>query len=164
MNIFFLHNSPKTCAEQHCDKHVVKMILESAQLLSTAHHVIDGDDAISAIYKSTHKNHPSAIWARKSRAHYTWLWQMLYHLCKEYTHRYGKVHKVERDNLLYTLQSPPQNLKNDTWIEDPIPAMPEEYKTISSLQSYHNYYKGAKAKFARWTNRDVPEWFNNGIA
>ena len=67
MNIFYLHKDPKTCAEMHCDKHVVKMVLEYAQLLSTAHRVLDGDEWAdkAQLYKATHKNHPSAIWARE---------------------------------------------------------------------------------------------------
>lgn len=160
MNIFFLNKDPAVCAREHCDKHVVKMILESAQLLSNAHHMLDGKQAITPIYKLTHKNHPSAIWVRKSKAHYQWLWLMLYHLCKEYTHRYNKTHKVEREYLLDKLQQPPHNIPLEEWVEDPTPAMPDEYKTLSSVQSYHNYYKGAKSKFARWTNREIPSWFN----
>lgn len=163
MNIFFLNKDPSVCAQEHCDKHVVKMILESAQLLSNAHHMLDGQQAITPIYKLTHKNHPSAVWVRKSRAHYTWLWKLLFNLCKEYTHRYKKVHKVERDNLLEVLKTPPSNMSIKQWIEDPTPAMPDEYKTSNSLQSYHNYYKGAKVKFARWTNRKPPQWFNDGV-
>ena len=81
MNIFYLHENPQRCAEMHCDKHVVKMILETAQLLSTAHHEIDGEPSIEC-YKATHKNHPSAVWARENRSNYIWLWNLLNSLCK----------------------------------------------------------------------------------
>lgn len=160
MNIFYLSNDPEDCAKQHCDKHVVKMILESAQLLSNAHHMIDGDQVIKPIYKLTHKNHPSAIWVRASGAHYKWLWQLLRSLCKEYTHRYNKVHKVEREGLLDILADQPKNLQCSNWLSDPTPAMPDEYKVSNAVESYRNYYKGAKKSFARWTNRMTPEWFN----
>lgn len=160
MNIFYLSNEPSECAKQHCDKHVVKMILETAQLLSNAHHMLDGDQVIKPIYKLTHKNHPSAIWTRASETHYKWLWALLAELCKEYTHRYGKVHKVERDGLIQVLKIAPKNIPSTSWVSDPPPAMPDEYKVRDVVQSYRNYYVGAKKSFARWTNREVPQWFN----
>lgn len=159
MNIFYLSNEPEKCAQQHCDKHVVKMILETAQLLSNAHHMLDGDQVIRPIYKLTHKNHPSAVWVRASATHYKWLWLLLVELCKEYTHRYGKVHKVERDGLINTLKTPPQNISASPVMSEPPPAMPDEYKSSDVIQSYRNYYRGAKRSFARWTNREVPTWF-----
>lgn len=159
MNIFFLDMDPKLCAQQHCDKHVVKMILESAQLLSNAHHMLDGDQVIKPIYKLTHKNHPSAVWVRKSKSHYLWLWSLLRELCEEYTHRYEKIHKVEREGLLYVLADAPKNIPNIGWQTDPTPAMPDEYKVESAIQSYRNYYKGAKKSFATWKNRAAPGWF-----
>ena len=87
MNIFYLDKDPKKCAEMHCDKHVVKMILEYAQLLSTAHRVLDGNEWADhvGLYKATHKNHPSAIWARESAGNYFWLNKLFQELCKEYT-------------------------------------------------------------------------------
>lgn len=164
MNIFFLNKNPSVCAKEHCDKHVVKMILESAQLLSNAHHMLDGQQAITPIYKLTHKNHPSAIWVRSSKSHYVWLWCLLKELCIEYTHRYGKVHKIEREGLLEVLRDSPKNIPASGWISDPTPAMPDEYKTPSAVESYHNYYRGAKVSFARWTKRSTPSWFINGAS
>ena len=158
MNIFYLHHDPKQCAQQTCDKHVVKMIVESAQLLSTAHHVLDGDVGMS-IYKSTHKNHPSAIWCRQSDSNYVWLWCLLVSLCKEYTYRYGKIHKCQRDGLVSRLMKLPDNISSGPFTP-PTPAMPDQYKVGDVLQSYHNYYNGSKASFARWTGRPTPEWFN----
>ena len=106
MNIFYLHDDPIYCAQMHCDKHVVKMILEYAQLLSTAHHEIDGTPSIDC-YKPTHKNHPSAIWARNSRNNYRWLWWLLYGLQDEYTYRYGKVHATQFKSIVDNLKNPP---------------------------------------------------------
>lgn len=160
MNIFYLDHDPVECAKQHCDKHVVKMILETAQLLSNAHHMIDGEQVIKPIYKLTHKNHPSAVWVRQCKAHYDWLWTLLHALCKEYTHRYGKVHKVEREGLLEILKDSPMGIGKSIVFVEPPPAMPDEYKAPSAIQSYKNYYKGAKASFARWTNRPIPVWFS----
>ena len=157
MNIFYLHDDPKRCAQMHCDKHVVKMIVETAQLLSTAHHVLDNNG--DGFYKSTHKNHPSAIWCRKSDSNYVWLWCLLVSLCKEYTHRYGKIHKCQRDGLVSRLMTLPNNIPNGPFTQ-PTPAMPDQFKVEDSIESYHNYYNGPKATFAKWTGRSTPEWFN----
>lgn len=159
MNIFYLSHDTDECARFHVNKHVVKMILESAQLLSNAHHMLDGDQVIKPIYKLTHKNHPSAIWVRSSKAHYDWLWQLLKSLCKEYTFRYEKVHKVEREELLEILRVAPFNIPNVGWLSDPTPAMPQQYKAESAIQSYRNYYMGDKRHFAVWKNRSQPQWF-----
>lgn len=157
MNIFYLHNDPKQCAEMHCDKHVVKMIVETAQLLSTAHHVLDNNG--DGFYKPTHKNHPSAIWCRQTDSNYVWLWCLLVSLCKEYTHRYGKIHKCQRDGLVARLMRLPTNIARGEFTQ-PTPAMPIEYKTTDSIESYHKYYNGSKRSFAVWTNRPIPQWFS----
>ena len=104
MNIFYLDSRPHVAAKDHCDKHVVKMILESAQMLCTAHRELDGD-VPDVFYKSTHKNHPSTIWARSKAGNYRWLYDLFVSLCDEYTYRYGKVHlsdKKFRASLLVT--------------------------------------------------------------
>lgn len=159
MNIFYLSNDPEECAQYHVDKHVVKMTLETAQLLSNAHHMLDGAQVIKPIYKLTHKNHPSAIWVRSSKEHYNWLWKLLDCLCKEYTYRYTKVHKIEREGLLEILKDPPINIPNKGWLSDPTPAMPDHYKTNTAIQSYRNYYMGDKKYFANWKHRPQPTWF-----
>ena len=161
MNIFFLDSDPKKCAEQHCDKHVVKMILESAQLLSTAHHVLcesaDYDYLPKDIYKPTHKNHPSAIWARTTDGNYNWLYVLWRELMSEYKYRYMKTHACER--LIKPLGWLPSNIERGPFTPPP-KAMPDEYKVEDTIQSYKNYYNGAKASFAKWTGRNAPEWFN----
>jgi hypothetical protein len=87
MNIFYLHPDPKTAAKMHCDTHCVKMVLETAQLLSTAHRELDGDELSDrrGLYKSTHRNHPSAVWARANRENYDWLVGLFKGLLEEYT-------------------------------------------------------------------------------
>jgi hypothetical protein len=160
MNIFYLSRDPHECAVFHNNKHVVKMVLESAQLLSNAHHMLDGAQAITPIYKLTHKNHPSAVWVRSSKAHYQWLWCLLEQLCKEYTHRYKKIHKIERESLLDVLKQPPNNIPNIGWQCDPTPAMPNEYKVGDVVESYRGFYIGEKSHFSFWKERAVPAWFN----
>lgn len=183
MNIFFLHQSVSTCARHHVDKHCVKMILEYAQLLSTAHRVLDGverealsksgrrqklwslDDPRldSTLYKATHANHPSAIWCRQSTQNYIFLAALLRCLCKEYTHRYGKIHRVEQLGMpKLFLTNIPKALKPVGFTE-PTPAMPDKYKVEGdSVASYRNYYHGDKAHMFVWKNREQPDWIQNG--
>lgn len=183
MNIFYLDSDPKVCAHAHCDKHVVKMILEYAQLLSTAHRMLDGKEVVRMSAKgrrmrhwehpdpfhdqrllmATHVNHPCAVWARERVGNYLWLAELLGHLCVEYTHRYGKVHSIQT-RCLALLQNPPMNIDMDgkDWLEPhPLPqAMPEEYRVANnSLVAYRKYYNGAKSRFARWKNRETPSWY-----
>ena len=180
MNIFYLDKDPKTCAEMHVDKHCVKMILETAQLLSTAHRVLDGTEVIgvsktgrkakrwelndsreSILYSATHINHPSAVWCRQSLWNYVWLADLLNHLCEEYTFRYKKVHKVERDGLLNTLLINVPRKIPDVLFTEPTPAMPDQYKVPgNSIQSYKNYYLGEKTRMFSWKNRNKPDWIS----
>jgi hypothetical protein len=177
MNIFYLHHDPKTCAELHNDKHVVKMILEYAQLLSTAHRVLDGiqvvgvsksgrkqtryeiyDNRDSILYSSTHVNHPSAIWVRQSYENYDWLYQLFVAVLKEYTYRYGRIHATAR--LVDALNTPPAHIPKGVGFTEPTPAMPEEFRVKNnSIQSYINYYVGAKKHLANWKKRTIPSWY-----
>lgn len=167
MNIFYLDSDPKLCAQYHVDKHCVKMILETAQLLSTAHRVLDGvqdgkswklsDSRDVELYKATHINHPSAVWARQSRANYNWLVSLMEELCKEYTYRYGKTHKCEA--MISTLTYGPRNISVIKPFIEPTPAMPDQYKVPgNSIQSYKNYYNGEKQRMFSWKKREQPEW------
>ena len=158
MNIFYTSSSPRIAAQEHCDKHVVKMIIEYAQLLSTAHHVIDGDSARSDIYRVTHKNHPSAVWVRESVEHYGYVVSLLEELGNEYTHRYGKTHKTIRE-VLPALLLPPKRMPMDGGWTPPPQCMPDEYKRPLVTAAYRNYIRSAKRPFAKWTNRQAPAWF-----
>ena len=158
MNVFYLDHDTQKCAEYHNDKHCVKMILEYAQLLSTAHRLIDGDDCNQLVYKSTHKNHPSSIWARENKSNYEWLYDLFWRLCNEYTHRYEKVH-LSYKKLRLILAYPPKNMNGGDFTQ-PTPAMPDECKTPNdSLASYRFYYQTEKDHIAKWTKRDKPDWF-----
>ena len=182
MNIFYLDKNPQTCAEMHLDKHVVKMIIEYAQLMSTAHRVLDGEEYIdltangrkikrwrmkdsdmeNGLMKASHINHPSNVWLRQSKENYKWLFQMWLCLLKEYTYRYGKNHACE--SRLDFLAEAPKNIPNITFTP-PTPAMPDECKvTNDSLASYHKYYIEKKNHFAKWTKREVPLWFANTMS
>lgn len=175
MNIFFLDRDTTAAAEFHCDKHVVKMILESAQLLSTAHRLLDGvmveektngrkvkrwrlNENDDVYYGATHANHPSAVWVRTSSHHYDWLYRLFTALLKEYTHRYGKTHKCQ--SMEFLLKEMPANISTGYW-NDPPQCMPDDSKCKSAVAAYRNYYRNHKAHFAKWTKRDVPEWFAN---
>ena len=178
MNIFYLDKHYRTCAKQHVDKHVVKMIVEYAQLLSTAHRVLDGEEyegrtannrrirrfkmansnIENTLYKASHINHPSAIWVRKSSQHYWWLYLLFRELCMEYTHRYGKIHSTE-SKLGEILQIKPKNIKDNGFVEPP-QAMPDYCKVPGdSIKAYQMYYVNEKIGFAKWTKRDIPSWF-----
>ena len=177
VNIFYLDSDTEKCAEYHLDKHVVKMILEYCQLLSTAHRLTDGllepglsktgrnvkryrllDDRDSIMYQATHVNHPSAVWARESTENYVWLADLLVKLSKEYTRRYGKTHKCEADGLVKALQQPPRGMLAKGFTQ-PTPAMPDEYKSNDSITSYRTYYMKDKAYIASWKTREAPSWF-----
>ena len=157
MNIFYLHPNPQTAARMHCDKYCVKMILEYAQLLSTAHRVLDGDDANPNLYKIAHKNHPSTIWTRSSKQHYKWLFRLFRKLNIEYGIRYGKVHK-SWEKLNGILKFPPKSIKDNGWV-DPPQCMPDYCKKSDTVEAYRNYYILEKKRFATWKNNQEPEWF-----
>jgi len=163
VNIFYLDRSPVVAAQMMCDKHVVKMILESAQMLSTAHRVCNGDDyADSAgLYKMAHKNHPSTIWVRSSPDHYAWLYNHMLALMQEYTFRYGKHHATER--LIEPLRLAPTKLSLEEWVEfvDPPQCMPDELKGADTVLAYQTYYIVEKSGFATWKKRSIPKWWKD---
>ena len=184
MNIFYLDKDPVIAAQMSCDKHVVKMIVEYAQLLSTAKRMTDGikyeaksktgrrvqryrlenPNEEATIYKAVHYHHPSAVWARSSSQHYNWLYSLFTELGREYTHRYKKEHSTIK-LLKDILKHPPVNLKDNGWVEPP-PAMSHYPQCIvpgDSIQSYKNYYIEAKAYFAKWTSRPTPVWFSEAV-
>jgi hypothetical protein len=187
MNIFYLDNDPVKCAEMHVDKHCIKMILEYAQLLSTAHRVLDGvltiglsesgrkqqryilsDERQQMLYSATHVNHPSAVWCRQNDSNYIWLSKLLLACCKEYTYRYGKVHKCEESGLVKALfHNTPKNIPKGSFTS-PTPAMPDECKVPGdALQSYHNYYVMNKQHLWSWkgkiNSRNEPQWFTKMV-
>ena len=159
MNIFYLDEDPIEISEMMCDKHNVKMILESAQMLSTAHRVLDGDEFADEheMYKATHKNHPSAVWTRTTDENYDWHFDLFKAMLGEYMFRYGKLHKCM--DLFYPLERRPRNIPRGDFTPPP-QCMPDEYKDDDTVEAYRKYYIGEKAGFAKWKARETPEWFN----
>ena len=158
MNIFYLDSNPREAAQMMCDKHVVKMILESAQMLSTAHRVLDGNEIADSkgLYKMAHKNHPSTIWVRTNSSNYEWLWEHMDALMKEYTYRYGKHHATER--LTHYLWEFPRNISHGDFT-DPPQCMPDYCKDEDTVLAYQTYYIVEKSNFAKWTKRETPIFF-----
>ena len=162
MNVFILDENPALAARYHMDVHVVKMVLESAQLLSTCflHFDIVGDK--SKVYKPTHTNHPCSVWLRESFSNVVWLYQLLKELLYEYTYRFGRIHACSRlvpyfSRCLTKLSK--QQL--DTGLSPFAQAMPDEYRNECPVVAYRTYYLEKKVymKRAGWNkNRPAPEW------
>ncbi len=178
MNIFILDKDPVIASQMQCDKHVVKMIVESAQMLSTVHRYLDGSEFLSfskngrkikrwchwtdtvppiRLYKSVMINHPCTIWSWRSLDNYIWHCNHALALCAEYTHRYGKRHKTQQI-LEWCNANYPYNLYHNGLTEF-AQAMPDEYKDPDPVKAYRAYYLGEKAAFAKWTKRNTPEWY-----
>ena len=184
MNIFYLDKDPEISAKMHCDKHVVKMIIEYAQMLSTAHRMLDGklvmkpsksgkrmirhydlfegiDDleAEYVYYKAVHYNHPCNVWVRESNQNYHHLYTMFYYLCEEYQHRYGRFHMTD-NKLRSALWTLPKNIPYKPFTEPP-QAMPDYCKKSNAIEGYRTYYINEKKSFAKLTKRDIPKWFKD---
>jgi hypothetical protein len=154
MNIFVLDKNPFTAAKFHINKHVPKMIVESAQMLSTAHHVLDGEKP--GIYKISNKNHPCNIWLRQSKQNYEWLFDLALGLVEEYKIRYeNKHHKTE--DVLMNLMSTPDNIPL-LGVTEFAQAMPDAYKNACTVTAYRNYYMHEKRNFAAWKTQK-PYWW-----
>ena len=155
MNIFVLDLDPRKCATYHANCHVVKMVLETAQLLCGVHHMTDSQYVIP--YKLSHKNHPCSIWSRECIENYTWLCDLGIALCDEYQYRYGKRHK-SLDVIEWALFYRP-NLPTYGDITPFALAMPDECKVNSAVESYRTYYIMHKKSLGIWKNREQPDWF-----
>jgi hypothetical protein len=162
MNIFFLSMLPQRAAQWHCDKHVVKMILESVQMLWTTHHIaglfITLPESELKPYKPVHRNHPCCRWVRASTGNYQWLCALAEALVTEYHYRYpkGQVHACE-PHLRWLSANVPRIPEGPlTW---PALAMPPEYKISQNPTAcYRAYYTGAKQHILKWTGRESPPW------
>jgi hypothetical protein len=149
MNIFVLDRIPETAATYHCDKHVVKMPLETAQILSAVHWRYGNEPP----YALTHPNHPCTLWAGQTVENYRWLVRLGLALCKEYTHRYDKRHGSER--VIQLLRMPPLGLTARGFTAF-AKAMPEQYIMEDTVSSYRAYYQNEKASICAWTRREIP--------
>jgi hypothetical protein len=163
MNLFLLSYRPNLCAQWHCDKHVVKMILELTQMLYTAHHMTDPEKLEEApqAYKCAHKNHPMTIWVRTMRANYVFTYKLAWALVKEFRHRYGHDHKCST-HLEWLSRNIPNQIPSNQGMTEVPQCMPDEFKVLGNpLGGYRNYYLGAKRSMAEWKkNRPAPPWWN----
>jgi hypothetical protein len=186
MNLFILSTDPVEAAQMQCDKHVPKMLVESAQMLSTAHRVLDGkltkrpsksgktmvkywdlyegaDDLEAELlyYKAVHVGHPCTKWSMESDSNYRWHWEHMKALADEYTYRYNKTHKTQRE-VLWPLQSPPRNIPKGpmTPFKLAMKDFPECIVPGNPVQSYRNFYQTKQHRFKMvWSKRSTPEWF-----
>jgi hypothetical protein len=190
MNVFVLDKDPIRAAQLQCDKHVVKMVTESAQMLSTVHRLLDGKMVLKPsksgkrmvkyydlyegsddlememiLMKNVHEKHPCTIWSMESSENYNWHWIHLKALCEEYTYRYGKIHKVERVHL-WPLKNLPRNIPIGKMTEFPLAmkSNPECMFPDDPVKSYRKFYKTKQERFKMiWTKRPTPEWFNANV-
>ena len=186
MNFFVLDETAKKAAEYHCDKHTVKMILETAQMKSTAHwlHLLwsngkslkdfkrvreakewllrNTDPALHPPYSMTHVRHPCTLWVSSTVQNYEWAYELLFYLCKEYTKRYNKIHKTA-NYLNWFKNNTPKGIKS-TGLEDFAICMPDVYKiNLDPIASYRNYYIKDKSRFAKWKYTQEPLWYTVGL-
>ncbi len=155
MNIFVLDKDVQKCVEYHADQHVIKMVLEYAQMLCT----VLNEKGIAAPYRSTHRNHPCTLWTGKSLSNWKWLRNLGLALNEEYKYRYDKTEDHRSAKIIQSLPEPPLP---DIGLTEFPQAMPAEYKvTGDPVQGYRNFYIHDKSRFARWTKRPVPAWFQN---
>ena len=160
MNIFHLHKDPKICAEYHCDKHVVKMILETAQMLSTAYRkkfIFSSTESAGELYKPAFPKHPMTIWVGASGDNFFWTIQLLDQLLYQYTLRYKKVHStIKISNLFHKTYTLWHDWKTE--FTTPPQCMPDEYKHKDYITAYKQYYVGEKKRFAKYTGVDTPDF------
>ena len=154
MNIFILDLDIKKCAQYHCDQHVVKMILESVQMMCTALN----KKGFSTPYKSTHAKHPCVLWVEESYDNFLWLKSLTLALNKEYLFRYQKQTDHKSLNVLASIEELEFESKGLTPFAQ---AMPDEYKVKNNaVRAYQKFYRAEKLKFAKWTKRKPPSWIN----
>ena len=152
MNIFVLDKNIKKCAQYHCDQHVSKMILESVQMLCTSLN----KQGFETPYKSTHIKHPCVLWVEESYSNFLWLKQLAIELNKEFIYRYDK----DRDHAsIKVLTEIETYIFTDKGLTEFAQAMPDNYKfKNNAVRAYRNFYRGEKARFAKWTKRPIPKW------
>lgn len=130
------------------------MIVETAQLLCTAHRIIGSD--VEGLYRSTHKNHPCAVWVRESAENYKWALKLLEELCIEYTFRYGKIHKTS--SLIEKLRNFKHLRFSSIGLTKFAQVMSDEFRGEDIVQSYRLYYRVHKTRMLNYKRRERPQW------
>ncbi len=156
MNIFYLDENKNTCARYHCDAHVIKMILESAQILCTVLWI----NHIPAPYRLTHKKHPCVVWANHSLSNWIWLKQLAEALNQEYRYRFNHDKNHKSYDVIATLPLPSIP---DLGLTEIPQVMPDEYKHQNPVIAYRQYFTACKVHLAKWTKRDAPYWFTTTL-
>lgn len=157
MNVFVLDWDLTECAKAHGDKHVVKMITETAQLLSSTYYATN--ESHITPYKLSHANHPWAIWARTSLSNWKWLAILGLNLYLEYLYRYGNHRHAGGEVICKLVQNPPTLIDIDL---TPMPlCMPDDCKTQDVVESYRNYYRYYKSHLHKYTKRNKPDWLDD---
>lgn len=159
MNIFYLARAPEQAAQMACDQHVVKMILETAQILSTALYL--NGEWKTGMYKPTHEHHPCVLWAHEFAGNYAWLLDYGYELLHEYNYRYHKIHAARK--VYHKLSYASMSKFGASIFTSPPQCMPDRYKHWNPVTAYRNYYIGEKSRFARWTVRPAPNWYKKRV-
>ena len=159
MNIFYLDKDPTTCAMYHCDKHVVKMILESAQILCTVINEKAGYQLTP--YKSTHRNHPCTLWAGQCFENARYVLDLACNLDSEFRYRFNHEDSHKSWGVLcevdmYTMLE--QYLPRYGMRTPPALAMPEEYRSENPVESYRLYYRLDKQHLLKYSKRERPDW------
>jgi hypothetical protein len=182
VNIFVLDENPWAAARMHCDKHVPKMIVESAQMLSTAHRILDGKEYLATsksgkrmtkhyllernddiVYKAVHAAHPCTVWTMQSASNYIWHYGLFHALAEEFEYRFKKIHR-SWDILKHILCATPVNIPNvgPTPYARAMKAYPELMEIEDPVKAYQEFYKADKVEFAKWEKgRSAPDWWNN---
>lgn len=165
MNIFYLHHLPAIAASEHCDKHVGKMLIESCQMLATAHHVLGNGHTVT--YKPTHVNHPSNVWVRESKLHYGWTVTLARCLAREFELRYGKTHASSKILSAQLTMAPPALMSQPALWRTPPLCMPEEFHSTNAMLSYQKFYASKSARMSLTYYKGEhpqPQWLIDNLA
>lgn len=153
MNIFILDTNLEKNAQYYCDKHISKMILESAQLLCTVAQ-LKGE---VAPYKLTHQNHPCTKWLMESGANWDLLVDLVTELNKEYKLRYGHSSNHKSFDVVLGLVKPKYVNNNFSGMFSTVTDDVRRLNIIDTVKAYRKYYS---EKFTTmqmtWKNREVP--------
>lgn len=165
MNIFVVDLDPRQAAKDLADKHIVKMVVEGCQMLSTNHRLSGSHNVYTIpvnLYKQAFANHPCTIWARQTKENYMWLADHTLELCHEYTRRYNKIHSCENMSVWFSKYYPLRTPDGD--LTPFAQAMPDEFKVHGNgVSAYRKYYIGVKSKFAKWKYTKIPDWYTEGL-
>lgn len=162
MNLFVLDRMPEQAAVYNCDAHVRKIILEATEMMGYAYKKGEFAPWPHISSKSRHYNHPMSKWVRESRQNFNWTLEHGYALCREFEHRFGKKHKCLDYMDWIAMNIPLDNLPNTEQTDWPrcFGLFKEQIDiSNSAILDYRNYYIMAKRHLAKWTKREIPEWY-----